>query len=120
MRKFIVIMPLLLVSAAAYAEPSPGLVFAASETIEQIAPAEKPAVVADPPARTNSDTTTKDTTKKTTKTNSDTAASPRTRKAASPAPNARSARRRMSPSGNSLPTNEEEARRMGAKYGITW
>jgi hypothetical protein len=111
MRKFILIVPLLFVSVAAYA---------ASETIEQIKPAEKPAVATEPPARTNSETTTKDTTKKVSKTNTDTAAPPRTRKAAGPAANPRSARRPVSPSGESLPSNEDEARRMGAKYGITW
>ena len=120
MRKFVLVAPLLFLSAAAYAGSPRNITIAASETIEQITPAAKPAVATEPPARTKSDTTNKDTTRKATKTNSDTAEPARPRKVAKPVASSRSARRRVTPSGDSLPTNEEEARRMGAKYGITW
>jgi hypothetical protein len=119
MRKFILIAPLLFVSAVAYAESSPGVTYAASETIDRIKPAEKPAVATDPPARTDSDTTTKNTTKKTTKTNTDAADPARTRKT-KPEASSRSAKRRDIPSRRPGESDEDTARRLGKQYGITW
>jgi hypothetical protein len=116
MRKFILIAPLLFISAGAYAVASAGLTFAASEKIEQIRPAEKPAVATEPSARTNSDTTTKSTTK----TNTDTAEPARSRKNAKPSASSHSTKRSPSPSRRTGESDEDTARRLGKQYGITW
>jgi hypothetical protein len=114
MRKFILIVPLLFVSAGAYAGSSGSLTLAASETIEQIRPADKPAETTEPPARKK----TVEPTKNAEPTKN--VESTRTRKAARPAANPRSARKSGSISGRGRDTDEEEARRLGSKYGITW
>ena len=108
MRKFILIVPLLFVSAGAYADRSPNLTFAASETIEQIKPAQQPAVATEPPARTK----TSEPTKK--------AEPTRTRRVAKPATNTGSVRRPMSTSRRTYESDEDKARRIGAQYGVTW
>lgn len=110
MRKFILMLPLLFLSAGAVA--APGLTFAANETIEQIKPAEKPVVNSEPSTRTKARTNTG------TSTNSDEPA--RNRKMTRRSANSRSARKPSGIPGRLYGNEEEEARRLGAKYGVTW